>query len=294
MDITQSLHKSHPARTKSARKVKGIFSSCLLVVVAIVLMVPIFWLVITSLKVNTEYLTYPIVLLPAAPQWSNFAAVFSPVYGFLKHAGMTLFLAVVFSTLTVFSSSLCGYAFARFRDVKASAKLFGVIIAMIIIPAIVTVIPSYMIFAKLHLTGSYWPWVLWGLAGSPYHIFLFRQFFLSFPKELEDSAEVDGCSPFGIFWRIFLPNAKAAIATSFILNFMWVWGEWLIPQIYLRADNTTLPVLINTIFKNPQGQFLTTLTVASIVIYTMPIVVIFFFTQKYILKGVVTSGLSGR
>ncbi len=294
MDISQSLQESHAARTKPAWKVKGLFSSCLLVVVTLVLMVPIIWLLITSLKVNTEYLTYPIVLLPAVPQWSNFAQVFAPVYGFLKHAGMTLYLAVIFSTLTVLSSSLCGYAFARFRDVKANSKLFGVIIAMIIIPTIVTVIPSYMIFAKLHLTGSYWPWVFWGVAGSPYHIFLFRQFFLSFPKELEDSAEVDGCTPFGIFWRIFLPNAKAAIATSFILNFMWVWGEWLIPQIYLRADNTTLPVLINTIFKNPQGQFLTTLTVASIVIYSLPIVVIFFFTQKYILKGVVTSGLSGR
>jgi len=111
---------------------------------------------------------------------------------------------------------------------------------------------------------------------------------------LEDAAEVDGCSPLGIFWRIFLPNASAAVATSFILNFIGVWGDWLTPRIYLRADNTTLAVLINTVFTNPQGQFLTTLTISGIIVYTLPIVLIFFFSQRYILRGVVTSGLSGR
>jgi multiple sugar transport system permease protein len=165
---------------------------------------------------------------------------------------------------------------------------------MIIIPSIVTIIPSFMIFSKLHLTGTYWPWFFWGLAASPYHIFLFRQYFLTFPKELEDAAEVDGCTPFGTFWRIFLPNAKAALATSFILNFMWVWGDWITPRIFLLNSNTTLGVLVNTIFTNPQGQLLTTLTITGIVIYTLPIVVIFFIGQRYILKGVVTSGLAGR
>jgi multiple sugar transport system permease protein len=207
---------------------------------------------------------------------------------------MTLFLATMFATLTVMSSSLCGYAFARYQDVKANSRLFTFVVAMIIIPNIVTIIPSFMLFAKLHLTGKYWPWFFWGLAGSPYHIFLFRQFFLTFPKELEDAAEVDGCTPFGTFWRIFLPNAKAALATSFILNFLWVWGDWITPRIYLLNSNTTLGVLVNTIFTNPQGQLLTTLTITGIVIYTLPIVVIFFIGQRYILKGVVTSGLAGR
>ncbi len=132
------------------------------------------------------------------------------------------------------------------------------------------------------------------MTGSPYHIFLFRQFFLSFPKELEDAAEVDGCSPLGTFWRIFLPNAQPALATSFILNFVWVWGDWFTPRIYLKSDNTTLAVLVNIAFVNPQGQFLTTLTIAAITLYILPLVVIFFLGQRYILKGVITSGLSGR
>jgi multiple sugar transport system permease protein len=266
----------------------------LLVLVTLTLMTPIFWLLVTSLKKDVEYLAYPIKFFPAVPQWNNFAEVFAPQHLFLKHAALTFYLAALFSTLCVLSSSLGGYAFARYQDVKASHTLFGLIVAMIIIPTIVTIIPSFMIFAKIHLTGTYWPWVLWGLAGSPYHIFLFRQFFLSFPKELEDAAEVDGCSPFGVFWRIFLPNASAALATSFILNFIGVWGDWLVPQIFLRADNTTLAVLINHAFTDPRGNILTTLTTSAIVIYTLPIVLIFFFSQRYILIGVVTSGLSGR
>ncbi len=294
MTTTSPDARVRPTPLKRQRKFKSLPNYLLLVLVAAILLIPIFWMLITSIKQNIEYLSYPIKYLPAVAQWANYAQVFAPVYHFLPHAWMTLFLATTFSALTVMSSSLCGYAFARYRDVSANRKLFTLVIAMIIIPSIVTIIPSFMIFAKAHLTGTYWPWVLWGLVGSPYHIFLFRQFFLTFPKDLEDAAEVDGCTPFGTFWRIFLPNAKAALATSFILNFIAVWGDWITPRIYLKNSNTTLGVLVNTIFTDPQGHLLTTLTIAGIVIYTLPVVVIFFIGQRYILKGVVTSGLAGR
>lgn len=280
-----------PGRTK---KSKIFLIYAMLILVAFILMVPILWLLITSLKRDIEYLSYPIKILPAIFQFNNYSEVFKPIYTYISHTWNTLILATMYSTLCVFSSSLVGYAFARYRDVKANQRLFAFVIAMLIIPSIVTIIPAFMIFAKLHLTGKYWPWVFWGIAGAPYHIFLFRQFFLTFPKELEDSAEVDGCSAFGTYWRIFLPNAKAAIATSFIINFIGVWGDWLTPRIYLNASNTTIGVIINYIFKNPQGQFLTTLTITGIVIYTLPMILIFFIGQRYILKGVVTSGLAGR
>lgn len=294
MNTATSPSSSTVMISKAARRRKNIFIYILLILVAFLLITPIIWLLITSLKRNVEYLTYPIVLFPAIPQFSNYAEVFNPIYTYLSHTLNTIFLATMFSTLTVITSSMVGYGFSRYRDVKASHTLFGFVIAMLIIPAIVTIIPTFMIFAKIHLTGKYWPWVFWGLAGSPYHIFLFRQFFLTFPKELEDAAEVDGCTPFQIFWRIFMPNSSAAIATSFILNFIYVWGDWLTPRIYLNVDNTTIGVIIGNIFKNPSGQFLTTLTISGIVIYTLPMILIFFIGQRYILKGVVTSGLAGR
>ena len=294
MNTVASSRSSAIVKSKAARSRNNFFIYIFLTSVALLLITPILWLLITSLKRNIEYLTYPIVLFPAVPQYINYAEVFNPIYTYLSHTLNTLFLATMFSTLTVISSSMVGYGFSRYRDVKASHSLFGFVIAMLIIPAIVTIIPTFMIFAKIHLTGKYWPWVLWGLAGSSYHIFLFRQFFLTFPKELEDAAEVDGCTPFQIYWRIFIPNSRAAIATSFILNFIYVWGDWLTPRIYLNVNNTTIGVIIGQIFKNPSGQFLTTLTISGIVIYTLPMILIFFIGQRHILKGVVTSGLAGR
>jgi len=294
MNTVASSRSSAIVKSKAARSRNNFFIYIFLTSVALLLITPILWLLITSLKRNIEYLTYPIVLFPAIPQYTNYAEVFNPIYTYLSHTLNTLFLATMFSTLTVISSSMVGYGFSRYRDVKASHSLFGFVIAMLIIPAIVTIIPTFMIFAKIHLTGKYWPWVLWGLAGSSYHIFLFRQFFLTFPKELEDAAEVDGCTPFQIYWRIFIPNSRAAIATSFILNFIYVWGDWLTPRIYLNVNNTTIGVIIGQIFKNPSGQFLTTLTISGIVIYTLPMILIFFIGQRHILKGVVTSGLAGR
>jgi multiple sugar transport system permease protein len=148
---------------------------------------------------------------------------------------------------------------------------------------------------RIGLTNTYWPWFLWGLSASPFHIFLFRQFFTAIPKELEDAAEVDGANPFRIFWQIFLPNAKPAVATSFILNFVYVWGDWLAPIIYLTDAKATLAVKLATAtYSNPgdpTSQIYVTITLAAAIIYTVPPVIMFFIAQKNIMEGVVTSGL---
>src|SRR5258707_5585464 len=172
-------------RASWQKRFKPVLTYGLLILVTLGLMVPIFWLLVTSLKKDVESLAYPIKFFPAVPQWNNFAEVFAPHYQFLYHAGLTFYLATLFSTLCVLSSALGGYAFARFPDVKASHSLFVLIVAMIIIPSIVTIIPSFMIFSKIHLTGTYWPWVLWGLAGSPYHLFPFPQILPSLPNGLD-------------------------------------------------------------------------------------------------------------
>jgi ABC-type glycerol-3-phosphate transport system permease component len=254
---------------------------------------PFVWFLITSLKQEHEYNIYPIQFFPDDLQWRNYAEVFNPHYRLLKYASHSLYLALVTPTLSMITSSLAGFAFSRFPDVPGRNKLFSIIIAMIIIPGIVTVIPQFVVYARLKLTNTYWPWILGGLTGSAYNIFLFRQFFLSFPKDLEDAAEVDGCNPFRIYWQIILPNAKPALATVFIFGFSGVWGDWYGPKLYLNTDKTTLAVRLSTAFVNPNGNTLVTLTLAACVMYTLPLVVIFFLGQKYILKGVVTSGLKG-
>ncbi len=279
---------------KVQKKIRPFIIQGFLTFVAILLMIPIIWMLITSVKLNTEYMSYPITFFPKVFQWVNYRQVFAENYQFLPHVLNTIILATISSVLTVLSSSMIGFAFARYKDVKESDALFNIVIALLIIPSIVTVIPTFMIFSKLHLTGTYWPWVIWGVIGSPYYIFLFRQFFVTFPKELEDAAEVDGCNAFDTYWRIFMPNASAAIATAFMLNFIGVWGDWFTPNIFLKTANTTVGVIINYIFVNPHGDLLTTLTIAGIVIYTLPIIIVFFIGQRFIMKGIVTSGLSGR
>ncbi len=259
--------------------------------VGTLILMPVVWLVITSFKRDVEYLTCPITWVPAVPQWGNYVAALT-IIPFFTYVGNSLVLGLTYTVLCVFTSAMAGYAFARFA-LPARNVLFTVVVALLMIPQIVTVLPQFILFSRLQLTNSYWPWVLWGLSASPFHIFLFRQFFAAFPKELEEAAEIDGCGPTRIFWQMFLPNAQAVLATSAIFNFTWVWGDWFTPLLFLGDANTTLAVKLATAYVNPQGQPLIPITLAACVLYAMPPIVLFFLAQRYILQGVVTSGLKG-
>ena len=280
-------------RTSPRKTLQLAFSYGILILVSILISVPVIWLLITSLKVDTEYNTWPIKFFPKEPMWENYAEVFDSRHRIFRYARNSLFLAVTNTALTILTSSMGGFAFSRFHDVPGRNKLFSIIVALLIIPTMVTIIPQFIIYSRLKLTNTYWPWIIGGLGASAYYIFMFRQFFLSFPKELEDAAEVDGCSPLRIYWQIFLPNAKPVLATAFITGFSGVWGDWFTPVIYLTAENTTLAVKIASAYVNPQGHQIVTVTLAACVVYTLPLVIMFFLGQKHILRGMVTSGLKG-
>lgn len=271
-------------------------SYSILISVTLLVSLPAFWFLVTSLKLDTEYLSYPIRILPKEPQWENYVKVFSPDYGrfsFMKHAVITLFLALVNTIPTIITSAMGGFAFSRMRGVPGREKLFMVIIALLIIPSVVYLIPQFILYQRLHLTNTYWPWILGGLTANPFYIFMFRQFFATFPKELEDAAEVDGCGPFGVFWRIFLPNAKPAAATAFIFSFQGIWSDYVTPVIYLEDAKTTLAVKLANAYVTPHGDTLTTVTLAANVIFVLPLVVLFFLGQRHIIRGMVTTGLKG-
>ncbi len=275
----------------SSRTTRQALTYLILGIATTFILMPEVWLLVTSLKKNTEYLSPQFTFLPAVPQWDNYVRVFTMI-PFFNYVRNSLVLGVSFTTLCVVSSSLAGYAFAR---IQAPGRnfFFSIVIALLMIPAIVTVIPQFVIFSQIGLTGTYWPWVLWGISGSSFHIFLFRQFFTTFPRELEEAAELDGCGPFRIFLEIFLPNAQPVLATSAILNFMWVWSDWFNPIIFLSDANTTLAVKLNYAYVTPQGQQLMPVVLAACVLYVTVPVVMFFLGQKYILQGIVTSGLKG-
>jgi multiple sugar transport system permease protein len=253
---------------------------------------PTIWLLLTSLKRETEYASYPITVLPAVAQPENYAAAVT-MFPYLQFFWNSVVLSGSYTVLVVLSSAAAGFGFSRHRGVPGRDALFAVLLATMMVPQLVTLVPQYMLFAELGLLNSYWPWILWGAHGSAFHIFLFRQFFAAIPKDLEDAAEVDGCGKFRIFWQIFLPNSLPAVCASAIFSFTWVWGDWLYPKLFLNDQITTLAVRLATSYVNPQNQPLYTVTMAGVVVYVLPMVLIFFLAQKYIIQGVVTTGLKG-
>lgn len=280
-------------RDRARKQWRIALSYALLYFTVAVMAAPVIWMILSSLKSEPEFTQYPPIILADPIRWDNYWSALTWI-PFFRYTWNSTFLATMFATFTVTTSAMVGFAFARL-EAPGKAKLFAIVVSLLMVPSIVTIIPQFVIFARLGLTNSYWPWLLWGIAASPFHIFLFRQFFTAIPRDLEDAAEVDGAGPFRVFWQIFLPNAKPALATSFILNFVGVWGDWVAPVIYLDDLKTTLAVKLATpTYTNPgdvSGHIFVTITLAAAVIYTIPPVIMFFIAQKNIMEGVVTTGL---
>lgn len=270
---------------------KGFLYTSLLLAAGLILL-PLGWIVLTSLKRPSEYLVYPITILPKEPQWQNYVIAVT-AFSFPRFLANSIFLAGATGIIHIVVNSMCGFAFARITNVPGSRQLFSLAIALLVMPGVIFTIPQFILYARLGLTNSYWPWFLGALGGSAYHIFLFRQFFYSIPSELEDAAEVDGCSYFRMFWQIFLPNTKPALAVSYIFHFGWVWGDVIGPLLYLREDQMTLAVKLMTAYVDPQGNPLVPVQLAASVFYMAPLIIMFFLAQRYILRGIVTSGLKG-
>ncbi|HYY54687.1 MAG TPA: carbohydrate ABC transporter permease [Candidatus Dormibacteraeota bacterium] len=260
-----------------------------LVIAATAFSLPTFWVLVTSVKKQSEFSS--LRLFPSAPEWANYQLAIT-LADFARFATNSLVLATSYTVIVVLTSALVGYGFARHRA-PLRDQLFVVVLAMMMVPNVVLFVPQFVLFAKLELTNTYWPWILWALGASPLLVFLFRQFFASFPRELADAAEVDGAGPLRVFVQIFVPNAWPAFAAALIFAYTWVWGDYLYPILLLNDANTTLAVKLATAYADPHGNPLQTVTMAGVVLYVLPLVVIFFVAQRFIIRGVVTTGLRG-
>jgi multiple sugar transport system permease protein len=279
------------ARLMTTRGASRVVAYASLVIAVTLFMIPVLWLLMCTLKAEGEYVAYPVMFFPKELQFVNYYKALT-IIPFFTYIGHSLFLASAYTVLVQSTSALAAFAFARI-PARGKAALFRIILATMMVPGIVTVIPQFMVYSQIGLTGTWWPWILWGLASQPFHIFLYRQFFLSIPVELEEAAEVDGCSTFRIFWQIFIPNSWGAIAASSIFSFQWVWGDWFYPIIFLKEENTTLAVKLATGYVDPLGHRLVTPSMAAVALYVLPLIVVFFLAQKHIVQGIVTTGLKG-
>jgi ABC-type glycerol-3-phosphate transport system permease component len=280
--VTVALARRRSAATEATLRYVPVL------VAATAFALPLAWVVVTSLKKQSEFGSS---LLPATPQLANYQLALS-LLDFMKFATNSLVLSSSYALIVVMVSALVGYGFARHRA-PGRGRLFMLVLATLMVPNLVLFVPQFVIFAKLGLTNTYWPWILWALGGSPFAIFLFRQFFATFPRELDDAAEVDGAGPFRIFFQIYLPNSGPALAASAIFMFLWVWGDYLYPILLLSEDNTTLAVRMSTAYVDPRGNPLQTVTMAGVVLYVLPLIAFFAAANRFIVRGIVTTGLKG-
>jgi multiple sugar transport system permease protein len=199
-------------------------------------------------------------------------------------------IAACFTALSTASSALAGFAFARNRVWWKNA-LFVLVLGTLMVPWVVTLLPQSVLFYRLHLVGTYWPWVLWGLQGTPLQIFLFRQFYAGFPRELEEAAALDGSSRLRIFWDLFVPNSKPVVAVAAVWAFIFVWGDYLTQDLfYLSNANGTLLTRLTDQLAAGGNPGIYGLPIA---LYALPPIVFFIAVQRHIVRGVVTTGLKG-
>jgi multiple sugar transport system permease protein len=297
----------------SKRRLEALRSGIALVVIVLLgstMIIPLAWMVAISLKHaenvfqlppwnvdwawgNYVKAWYPFGQPESQPGfWANLQAMLFERESFWWYLWNTLVVTSLATLGVMLSAATVAFGFARLRF-PARGPLFIVVIATMMVPAQVTMIPTYILFSKLGWTNSWLPLIIPAyLGGGAYNIFLLRQFFMGIPHDLDEAAKIDGCSTFGIFWRIMLPLSLPAMVTVGVFAIVWNWNDFLNPLIYIQ-DSTkfTLALGLNQ-FRSLAGDK-TNLMMAAATVVLLPILVMFFIGQKYFIQGIATTGLKG-
>ena len=266
----------------------------LLLVFSAAFLLPLLWMVSSSLHDLSGIFTTPFQWIPSPVRYENYPAVFELI-PFADHLVNTVIITFFNVIFTLVSCSVTAYGFARLKF-KGRDKLFILCLATMMLPSQVTMIPIYVMFAKAGWVDTFFPLIIPSLFGSPFFIFLLRQFFKSLPYELDEAATIDGASKFRIFWNIILPNSKQALATVLILSFIGSWNDFLNPLIYLNSpEKATLTLGLNLMKNQIMGTGVTQwhLLMAGSFLVMIPNIILFFLAQKQFIKGMAMTGMKG-
>jgi ABC-type glycerol-3-phosphate transport system permease component len=298
MNSTQAQLHSSPEmarirRRKAVRQAfQSLFSHTLLLVVAALFIIPFLWLIITSLKQEGQVFTDPLTWIPNPIMWSNYPdALFTPAFNFLPLLKNTLFYVITTTIGTVASSTIVAYGLARLRF-PGRNFLFIVTLATMMMPGIVTLIPTYVMFKWLGWVGTYAPLIIPAFFGSAFNIFLLRQFMMTIPWDLTDAALVDGANDFVILWKIIVPLIKPALLVIAVFNIMWTWNDFFGPLIYL-SDSKQYPLVMGLYAFRTRTSIKWSLMMAATLATCFPLVVLFFVAQRYFIEGITLTGLKG-
>jgi multiple sugar transport system permease protein len=270
-----------------------------LIFICVLMIVPVLWMVSTSLKTLPKTMEFPPRWWPNPIEWRNYKNVFTNgKANFLLWTRNTVIVEVLSVSGTIFSSAIVAYGFAKIRF-KGRGALFAIMLSTMMVPFSVQMVSLFSIFRWLgDLTGTAWLGTfkpLWvpSWFGSAFSIFLLRQFFVTIPDELSEAARIDGCSEVGIFLRIVLPLAKPALTVVALFAFMGTWNDFLGPLVYLqRPEQFTLGLGLQN-FQSQQGGTDWNYLMAASVLVILPVLTLFFVAQKTFIEGIATTGIKG-
>ncbi len=268
-------------------------STGVLLLLSVTFVAPLAWMVSSSLKAPGDAVRHPFAL-PLRPRIANYAEALNamgafheqhPGLGFMRVTLNTVLVTTIAVGASVFSSSLAGFAFARLRF-RGKDALFLVVLATMMLPVQVTVIPQFILFQSLGWVDTYLPLLVpCLLGGNPFFIFLFRQSFLAIPRDLVESAHLDGCTWWGIYWRVMLPLARPALVTAGLLAMLWTWNDLWTPLVYLNSPEKATLTLALAGFSRTYRIDVELLMAASTMVVS-PCILLYFLTQKHFIREI--------
>lgn len=258
---------------------------------SVIFVIPFFWMLSTSIKSTELVYLFPPVWIPEEFHWENYALAWQRL-PFLTFYSNTVIIVLCNLVGTLFSSSLVAYSFARLRF-RGRNFLFLVLLSTMMLPSQVTLIPTYFIFSRLGWVNSLKPLIIPTYFGSAFNIFLLRQYFMTISPEMDDAAKIDGCSFFGIYWRILLPLAGPALGVIAIFQFTYDWNDFFNPLIYVNSPKNFpialgLRMLQGTLVNVPVQQVM-----AMMLVSIVPVLLVFLVAQRAFIQGIVVSGVKG-
>jgi ABC-type glycerol-3-phosphate transport system permease component len=292
--MTESTLLNEPVwvtRRSAQTRVQQIVTYALILVGAVIMLVPLLWLLSSSFKDTARIFIYPPQWIPDPWRVENYSKVFEQI-PFVRFYWNTILVTGLAVAGQIVSASLVAFGFARLRF-PGRDLLFLVLLSTIMIPYHVTLIPTFVLFRILGWLDTYAPLILpYWLGGGAFYVFLLRQFYMRLPLELDDAARIDGASTFGIYWRVILPQAKPALGVVAVFTFLGHWNDFFNPLIYLNTtEKYTLALGIN-LFRGYQTTQWNLLMAASVMV-TAPCILLYAFAQRYFIQGIVFTGLKG-
>jgi len=274
------------------RKLSRVLIYFILIASSVVMLIPFIWMISSSLMNESEMFRVPPVFIPKPPRIANYVETWQslPFATFFRN---TIVLTVGRLLPLLFSCSLVAYGFARLRAPRRNF-LFILMLSTMMLPAQVTMIPLFILFAKIGWVNTFLPLIVPSFFGVPFYIFMMRQFFMTIPLEYDESARIDGATSFQIFYRIILPLSKPALVAMSIFIFMWSWNDFFTPLIYLHKTDQ-YPLALGLQLFRTYGEYSTRwdYIMAGSVLMAIPPLLVFFFSQRFFVEGVTVTGLKG-